>query len=90
LAIGIMSVVAAMSYEAGATPFRITLEMSPEGARATARYVFWHEEKSDIKHVRYWSQHQTLQLEQEMADYLQTAPYLQHALALTHGMSSPL
>jgi hypothetical protein len=83
LAIGIMSAVAAMSYESGATPFRITLEMSPEGARAAARYVFWHEEKSDITHVRGWSQHQTLRLGQQMADYLQTAPYLQHALALT-------
>lgn len=83
LAIGIMSSVAAMSYEAGAAPFRITLEMSPEGARAAARYVFWHEEKSDITHVRDWSRHQTLRLGQEMADYLQTTPYLQHALALT-------
>lgn len=83
LAIGVISAVAAMSYEAGATPFRITLEMSPEGARAAARYVFWHEEKPDITHVHGWSQHQTLRLGQEMADYLQATPYLQHALALT-------
>lgn len=40
LAIGIVSTLAAMSYEAGAAPFRITLEMTPDGARAAARYVF--------------------------------------------------
>lgn len=83
LAIGVMSAVAAMSYKAGATPFRITLEMSPEGARAAARYVFWHEDKSDITHVRDWSRHLPLRLGKEMADYLQTTPYLQHAFALT-------
>lgn len=82
LAIGVVAAVAAMSYEAGAAPFRIALEMSPEGARSGARYVFWHEDKPDITHVYGWSQRQTLRLGSEMADYLQTAPYIQHALRL--------
>lgn len=82
LAIGVVAVVAAMSYEAGAAPFRIVLEMSPDGARSGARYVFWHEDKPDVTHVYGWSQRQTLRLGPEMADYLQTAPYIQHALKL--------
>ena len=82
LAIGVVAVVAAMGYEAGAAPFRIVLEMSPDGARSGARYVFWHEDKPDVTHVYGWSERQTLRLGSEMADYLKTAPHVQHALKL--------
>jgi hypothetical protein len=81
-AIGVVAAVAAMSYKAGATPFRVTLEMSPEGARSAARYVSWQEDKPDVTHIYGWGQHQALPIGQEMTDYLQTAPYIQHALAL--------
>jgi hypothetical protein len=83
LVIGIISAVAAMSYEAGAAPFRITLEMSPEGAHSAARYVFWPEETGDVAHVRHWSDHQALRIDPELARYLEDTPYLRHAFAMT-------
>jgi hypothetical protein len=78
--IGVIAAVAAASYEDGAAPFRITLEMSATGARAAARYAFWDDDDPDICQVRDWSDHQSLRINKEMADYFQSAPYIQHAL----------
>lgn len=82
LAVGVVAAVAAVSYQDGAAPFRITIEMSPDSARASARYIFWHDGKTSVTHVRGWTEHQTLLIDKEMAEYLQTGPYIQHALSL--------
>ena len=80
--IGVLSAVAAASYERGAAPFRVSLEISAAGARAAARYAYWTEEKPAVTWVRDLSGHQPLILNADMAEFLETAPYVRHAFGL--------
>lgn len=85
IAIGVLAAVAAASYERGSTPFRITLEISAAGARAAARYAFWAEERPSVNWVRDISGHQPLVIDARMAEYLESVPYVRHALSLADG-----
>lgn len=82
MTIGVVAAVAAASYEKGSVPFRISVEMAASGAQGVARYVYWNDDEPSITQVRNWSEHQSLKINPDMADYLQSTPYIQHAFGL--------
>lgn len=84
MTIGVVAAVAAASYERGSVPFRITLEMTASGAHAVARYAHWNDDNPSITWVRDWSEHQLLKIDRDMADYLESSPYIQHAFGLAN------
>jgi hypothetical protein len=91
IVIGVVAAVAAASYERGAVPFRITLEMTASGAEAIARYAYWNDCNPSITWTRNLTEHQSLRIDADMAEHLQSAPYIQRAFGLANGNGlSPL
>lgn len=80
--IGVLSAVAAVCFQDGATPFRITTESRAAGVRAARRGLSWQAEDPGVSWSRTVMEHQNLRIDAEMAAFLQQAPYVAHALAL--------
>lgn len=80
--IGVMMVVAAACFAQGATPFRITAEVSLAGMHSARRGISWDDESGGIQWSRASTEHQSLHVDAEMADFLQNTPYVVHALGL--------
>ena len=84
MTIGVVAAIAAASYEKGSVPFRISLEMTASGAQGVARYTYRNDDEPGICRVRDWSEHQSLRINSDMADYIQSTPYIQHAFGLAN------
>lgn len=80
--IGVLAVVAAACFEQGANPFRITSETVASGVRAARRGMYWSDDASGVTWTRSVMEHQNFQIDSELAEFLQCAGYVKHALGL--------
>jgi hypothetical protein len=80
--IGVLAAVAAACFEQGANPFRITSETVASGVRSARRGMYWRDDGSEVTWTRSVMEHQNFQIDFQMAEFLQKAGYVTHALAL--------
>lgn len=81
--IGVLAAVASVCFEYGAMHFRMTSETTASGARAASRGVSWRDDRPTVCWSRNMMEHQNLEINSELSEYIQEAGYVTHALALS-------
>ncbi len=88
LSLGLLAIYGAISYERGATNFRLCTQMDAETTSARGTYLHWHVGQPNVVVNYQLLKHQTLQIDSESADRIHAEQLFERGFVLAAGTGS--